>query len=236
MSLYKLTWWFDGIYCMHCKSKNVRLIGENRLNIYSCSVCGKKFTLFTNTPFERTKLTEEQWEIILTNFENLPSVLARKVGIHHWSMSKIMTKIRKHLCRERWPSDEIINTFHENIFKIAGFLELSGIYLDAFSVMLAFLYYSQNPAVICKLVKVPISFINNCFENIRKSWEPKKEFFDGGKKYEEYDDYNEIVVITHLYVLCLVGEITRDPLTGKFSCPIVQQGVSPADPKKLPSQ
>lgn len=217
MSLEPFLWWSDGIYCMHCKSKNISFIERRKFNTYKCNDCQKKFDVFTGTPLQKTKLTEDQWEIILKELGpgTKPHQLCKKVGIHHWSMSKLMTKIGKVMCRTI--PEERIKSFQEDTKKVCEQFDFKGDELKAFQVMLTFIYYAEDEATIRLLTGLPADFVEKCIANIRKSWTKGKEFQDEDKKWDQCKSFAEILIIASLNVLCLLGEIIRDPKTRMWS-------------------
>ena len=61
--------------------------------------------------------------------------------------------------------------------------------------------------------------------NARKSWIKGKEFQDEDKKWDQYETFNEIAIVASLNVLCMLGEIVRDPKTGMWSLPKAPESI-----------
>jgi transposase-like protein len=219
MSIEKLLWWSNGIYCMHCKSKNISFIEKRKFDTYDCLDCHKEFNVFTGTPFQKTKLTEAQWKIILKELrpDTKPHQLCKKVGIHHWSMSKLMTKIGKVMCRQI--PEEKIKAFRENTETVCAQFDFKDNELKAFQVMLAFIYYAEDEATITLLTGLSRGFVEKCMDNVRKSWTKGNEFQDEDKKWDQYETFTEISISASLNILCMLGEIVRDPKTRMWSLP-----------------
>ena len=126
-----------------------------------------------------------------------------------------MTKIGKVMCRTI--PEERIKSFREDTKKVCEQFDFKDDEVKAFQVMLAFTYYAEDEASIGILTGLPAEFVESCIANVRKSWTKGNEFKDEEKAWDQYETFAEISIVASLNVLCMLGEIVRDPKTRKWS-------------------
>ena len=91
--------WKDGVFCPHCKSKNVKE-RKNRKNYHHCNACGKDFTIRTGTIFARSHIPLHKWlmaiYLLVTERKGVSSVqLSVQLWIKQQSAWFLAMRIRK---------------------------------------------------------------------------------------------------------------------------------------------
>jgi hypothetical protein len=192
--------------------------------------CKNNFTVLSNSPLERSKLNPKQlWtllylikhdklvpptrKVISTRkpFQGVPSALARRLGVHHWTMTKLMNRVKG-----KTP-EELLNKHG-----IAGMEEaLTGIFSqgeDKENIPLAILlcaykFITQDPRGLRAISGCTLEFAQKAVERIKESWEPGKEFEEDEHNWYDPEWQVKTEVTLTLHCLCIKGEIKRDPIT-----------------------
>jgi hypothetical protein len=208
--------------------KSVRLY-KNGWKVYRCPECKSNFTVLSNSPLERSKLSPRQvWTLFYLikhdkldppknehvkgkPFQGVPSALARRLGLHHWTMTKIMNRVKG-----KTP-EELLNRHG-----IAGLEEaLTRLFTqgeDKENVSLAiflctYKFITHDPRGLRAISGCTLEFAQKAVERIKESWEPGKEFEEDEHNWYDPEWQVETEVVLTLHCLCIKGEIIRNPIT-----------------------
>ena len=216
------TRWYGKIRCTYCGGPKYQSIGTKKWNFYKCDHCKTEFSVITGTIFDRTKLQPHQlWALLSLFLENQldrrPSNLCLEVGVHHWTMSKLITKIRNLTIYE------ILNTPLVTIFiSMLETIEVDKSMMPYFEFMYVYKEMRlQDPLPLSVICGMDPDEVNRILERINKCWLPDKVFLeDEGFNWNNWEDWDKDITKTlhtlHLHAMCLSGDISRDPSTEMY--------------------
>jgi hypothetical protein len=189
---------------------------------YECCDCGAHFTVLSDSPFQKTKLNPKQLWALLELVKNnrlaeMPSALCKEVEVHHWTMTKLINRVKGH------SPEELIGR--------PGIAGIEEMLIDLFKnddqsliipalVLFTYRYVTQDPRLLAAVSGCDSKFAEQAIERIKSSWPPGEEF----KEEDEFDWSNpeawnspkgEVILVLHC--LCIMGDIKRDPDTKKWS-------------------
>ena len=223
---------------------------KNGWKVYHCPECKNNFTVLSNSPLQRTRLNPKQvWTLLylikhnkLTPpkkenvkrkpFQGVPSALARKIGVHHWTMTKIMNRVKGKSPEELLNKPGIAG-MEEAFTDLFQGGDRENIPLAIF--LCTYKFITHDPRGLSAISGCTPEFVTQALERIKESWEPGKEFEEDELNWYDPESWNSETYLMHvltLHCLCIQGEIKRNPVTKIWSVkdaapePAVQNGPS----------
>jgi hypothetical protein len=222
------------VFCYSIITEESVSLHKNGWKVYYCPECKNNFTVLSNSTFERTKLNPKQlWTLlylirhdklipskqkdifdIRKHFKGVPSAIARKVGVHHWTMTKIMNRVKGKSPKE------LLNKFWISGIEEAFTESLKGSDKELLPVILLLFTYkfiTMDPRGLRTISGCTSEFVQKAVERIKETWEPGKEFEEDEHNWYDpnFDVHNEMVLMLHC--MCVTGELKRDPATKMWS-------------------
>ena len=221
------------VFCCSIITDTSVCLYKNGWKVYHCPECKKDFTVLSNSTLERSKLNPRQLWVLFylikydklnppskepvkgKPFQGVPSALARRLGVHHWTMTKIMNRVKG-----KTP-EELLNRHG-----IAGLEEaLTRLFTqgdDKENIPLAILlctykFITHDPRGLRAISGCSTDFVQKAVERIKESWEPGKEFEEDEHNWYDPDWKEKTEMILVLHCLCIKGEIKRNPITKTWS-------------------
>jgi hypothetical protein len=202
---------------------------KNGWKVYRCPECKSNFTVLSNSPLEKSKLSPRQLWVLFyllkhdklnpprkdpvrgKPFQGIPSALAKRLGVHHWTMTKIMNRVKG-----KTP-EELLNR-HGIAGLEEAFTKLFTQGEDKENIPLAILlctykFITHDPRGLRAISGCTLDFAQKAVERIKESWEPGKEFEEDEHNWYDLEWQVETEVTLTLHCLCIKGEIKRDPIT-----------------------
>ena len=222
------------VFCDSIITDESVCLPKNGWKVYYCPECKNDFTVLSNSPLEKTKLNPRQvWTLLylikhnkLTpskkrdvfdtrkHFQGVPSALARKIGVHHWTMTKIMNRVKgktqEELLNRSWISG-IEEAFTESLK--GGDKE----YIPVVLFLFTYKFITEDPRGLRAISGCAPDFVQKAIERIKETWEPGKEFEEEEHNWYDpnFDVHNEMILMLHC--MCVTGELKRDPVTKMWS-------------------
>jgi hypothetical protein len=223
--------------CAFCYSiiTDKPVLYKNGWKVYRCPECKKDFTVLSNSPLQRTKLNPRQlWtlfylikydklvpptrEIISTRkpFQGVPSALSRRLGVHHWTMTKIINRVKGKTPEELLNKPGIAG-MEEALTSLFQGDDKENIPLAIF--LCTYKFITQDPHGLSAISGCTLDFAQKAIERIKESWEPGKEFEEDEDNWYNPDSWNSAKAEISLTLHCLnvSGQIKRDPITKMWS-------------------
>lgn len=215
--------WGDRIRCAYCCSLYIKQVEESIWNIYLCESCNKEFSVISNTLFKRTLLNPNQLHIFLNlvkdkQLHRRPGELSRVVGVHHWTMSKLIQRVKG------LQLYDILNAPTIVAFQgLLSILKVDSDWMPYFLFLYTYKTTSQDPMILFNLTGLSEIDISNAIYRIKKYWNPGKEFAEKDKSHNwfyvdnwENDPKGTLLTLT-LHAMCVAGNIKRNPITEMYS-------------------
>lgn len=106
----------EGIRCPYCKNEKVYQKKE-RLKVFDCNFCGRSFSVFKDTIFEKTSTDLQKWffaiHLVLNDKKGISAKqLQREIGVTYKTAWRILRQIRKVM------EDKENDKFYETIIEI----------------------------------------------------------------------------------------------------------------------
>ena len=212
--------------CAFCYGVHVTVVStpEKGWNSYHCEDCDKDFTVISNNVFQKTHLSSSQVLAIIRIFERRqlkkkPSVLCKIVNVHHWTMTKIIDRIKGYETVGNLLHTPIVSLIEESLQDPeVGFDSES---IDVAILLVTYKFLTKDPKWLKAISGCSEEVVSKALDRIRASWPEGKEFEEEDKEHNWYDSEGwespKAVVTLTLHVLCVCGEINRDPQTGIYS-------------------
>jgi len=106
----------EGIRCPHCKNETVYQ-KKDRLKVFDCNFCGRSFSVFKDTIFEKTSTDLQKWffaiHLVLNAKKGINALqLQREIGVTYKTAWRMLKQIRKAM------EDKTHEGFYETIVEI----------------------------------------------------------------------------------------------------------------------
>lgn len=203
--------------CIYCWSLNIQPINDNTWREYRCSNCGNAFSVINETPFQRTLLKPDQLLSLYTlmvedRLGQKPSVLCGIVGVHHWTMTKLIRKIRE-LNTLSFLNSPTIATFESLLKETDVDVKL----MPTIMVMFTYKRYTHDPYGISCITGINELIVKRMINRINLCWFASAPFEEDTHNWYVWEDWEKntpaVLLSLHLHAMCVAGMVDRNPKT-----------------------
>lgn len=210
--------------CAYCTSMLTYHAPEDS-NQYICGSCHKSFSIITNTIFQRLKITPDQiinfLKIIRDGHAPKPYQIGQKIGVHHWTVKKLLVKMEGHPLLWAIGTTKIsfFDIIVEDIIKNGGEEK----YRPHLLFMFIYKFITKDESNLHNLIGDSPEFVATTIDRTIACWEEGKEFEDADDSNwtdlspESWDkNFKENLIHINLHALCIDGILLRDIKTGTY--------------------